>query len=284
MSAVDPSIEREVNSLSFEERFRKTASFTFGHHAITLEQTDGEQTASESMQGTVWNGGLVLAKAMVEGVLQESWVDLNRVIELGSGTGLCGIVAAKLGAPEVVMTDYGCLLPLLERNAAANMVSSAVTAVKLDFCQPGSEDDPRLAPPPDVIIGSDITAFVQQNSLLATTMARIAAPHTRLYLSHQDRGDIDFVLDELEQRFTCERVTLPFDASLANGKQVVVWALRPRPKLAGASCTCSDRGDKHHAHQQDVEHDYEGQLSAEELDAACRGGDAALVNLRKRFL
>ena len=41
------------------------------------------------------------------------------VLELGSGTGLCGLVLAALGCP-VVLTDLPDALPALERSAQAN--------------------------------------------------------------------------------------------------------------------------------------------------------------------
>ncbi|KAI5062007.1 hypothetical protein GOP47_0022546 [Adiantum capillus-veneris] len=51
----------------------------------------------------VWGAALVLSKKLLS--LQKSFQD-KRVIELGSGCGLCGLLVAKLGACEVVLTDY----------------------------------------------------------------------------------------------------------------------------------------------------------------------------------
>jgi len=42
------------------------------------------------------------------------------VLELGSGTGLGGIVAAAAGAARVIVTDVSEVIPLLEQNVAAN--------------------------------------------------------------------------------------------------------------------------------------------------------------------
>lgn len=41
------------------------------------------------------------------------------MLELGSGTGIAGIVAALLGA-HVVLTDRGSMMQLLQKNAAAH--------------------------------------------------------------------------------------------------------------------------------------------------------------------
>lgn len=38
------------------------------------------------------------------------------VLELGSGTGVVGIVAAALGAKRVLLTDFPHLLPHIQRN------------------------------------------------------------------------------------------------------------------------------------------------------------------------
>jgi predicted nicotinamide N-methyase len=49
------------------------------------------------------------------------------VIELGSGPGLAGLLAAKLGA-KVVITDKYVVLPLIEENIKLNGISHTPTA------------------------------------------------------------------------------------------------------------------------------------------------------------
>lgn len=49
------------------------------------------------------------------------------IIELGSGPGLAGLLAAKLGA-QVVITDKGVVLPLIEENIRLNGIGATPTA------------------------------------------------------------------------------------------------------------------------------------------------------------
>lgn len=49
------------------------------------------------------------------------------IIELGSGPGLAGLLAAKLGA-QVVITDKDVVLPLIEENIKLNGISATPTA------------------------------------------------------------------------------------------------------------------------------------------------------------
>lgn len=46
------------------------------------------------------------------------------VLELGSGTGAVGILAAKLGCRSVTLTDIKSILPVLENNVALNLPHS----------------------------------------------------------------------------------------------------------------------------------------------------------------
>jgi predicted nicotinamide N-methyase len=50
-----------------------------------------------------------------------------RVLELGSGPGLAGLLAAKLGA-RVVITDKAVVLPLIRENIALNGVCHQPTS------------------------------------------------------------------------------------------------------------------------------------------------------------
>ncbi|KAL3701247.1 hypothetical protein R1sor_019269 [Riccia sorocarpa] len=63
----------------------------------------------------VWGGALLLSLRLVE---NPSLVKHKRVLELGSGCGLCGLLVSKLGATEVVLTDY---LPSLLLNLRRNV-------------------------------------------------------------------------------------------------------------------------------------------------------------------
>jgi predicted nicotinamide N-methyase len=86
-----------------------------------------------------WAGGLALARYIVE---QPGRVTGTRVLDLGAGAGLVGIVAAKAGARAVIAADVdGYAIAAVDLNAAANGV--AVTTVHGDL---------TLGSPPDVDI------------------------------------------------------------------------------------------------------------------------------------
>lgn len=57
-----------------------------------------------------------------------------RVLELGSGTGLCGLALAAGGAAAVTVTDVRGAVPLMAANVALNGLGGRVRAEPLEWC------------------------------------------------------------------------------------------------------------------------------------------------------
>ncbi|CAK0826740.1 unnamed protein product [Prorocentrum cordatum] len=68
-------------------------------------------TSEDATGGLVWPSAHALSAHLCA---RPELVRGRRVVELGAGTGLVGLVAAALGAEEVVLTDLPSALPLLQ--------------------------------------------------------------------------------------------------------------------------------------------------------------------------
>jgi hypothetical protein len=85
---------------------------------------------------TAWDGALLLARYLE---VCSSSVRGCRVLELGAGCGVVGIVAAALGAQSVLMTDLPSVLPLLQsnmdRNRHLNTNDSTNHVIGMECCE-----------------------------------------------------------------------------------------------------------------------------------------------------
>ncbi len=89
-----------------------------------------------------------------------------RVVEIGCGVGLVGIVAARRGA-EVILTDYSEeAVAAAARNATINGVS--VTTARFDW---RDKPDPKWQP--DVLLGADVLYFKESHEPIARLIARL---------------------------------------------------------------------------------------------------------------
>jgi predicted nicotinamide N-methyase len=85
-----------------------------------------------------WAGGQALARYLID---NPALVAGRRVLDLGSGSGLVAIVAAKAGAARVLAADIDALaLAAIGLNAAANAVTLETTADDLLTAPPGPFD------------------------------------------------------------------------------------------------------------------------------------------------
>lgn len=77
----------------------------FGDIVLQLADPQGDDNR-KLFSHFLWNSGLQIAEFIEDDDVKDWNVEGMKVLELGAGTGLSGIIAARSGADEVVITDY----------------------------------------------------------------------------------------------------------------------------------------------------------------------------------
>jgi len=159
-----------------------------------LEGLDRQSSIDSSMSlldvgGSVWPCASVLCTWLHN---NEQLVCGASVLELGSGTGACGLYASGLGASRVLLTDGSeGLLQLIAANRERNARLLPSTS-RVDIEQLQWNDVPAPAGPWDLVIGSDVTYGYEPDAqvALAATLSellRAAGSSPRVLLAHQHR-------------------------------------------------------------------------------------------------
>mmetsp|Transcript_17852 Transcript_17852/g.39066 ORF Transcript_17852/g.39066 Transcript_17852/m.39066 type:complete len:368 (+) Transcript_17852:282-1385(+) len=165
--------------------------------ALTISQGTGTGTGGTgSVQGrtgvAVWNSSLLLTRLLDAISAQEikqpmlrqgsSFLKGKTVMELGCGTGLASLAAAKLGASRVIATDGNSeVVQLTKFNIDKNNLVDNVEAAELKWGLLNAADFFDEA---DIIIGSDLTYNSGTWRVLAETMGAVLKPDGLvLYLS-----------------------------------------------------------------------------------------------------
>ena len=170
----------------------------------TMESKLGAKTGC-----SIWDGSIVLAKFLEQHASQ--YVHNATILELGSGTGVVGLAAARLGALHVELTDLEYALPNLQHNIAINGLTSNVSASFLDWTEPPN-------PPPTVtlLLASDVVWIEELIEPLVGTFASVLRanfPNCRLLMSYQRRSAAaeELLLQKLTQYHLFHTV-LPSDS------------------------------------------------------------------------
>ena len=237
----DEEIEKETSSSSSvrkllrqsleaieTHRKRKKNVKTYAMKNGRVEVSILETKLSNGVGGKLWKAALLLAEQLDDigeegepkdddGVIID--VKDKTVLELGAGVGLVGFAAAKLGAKEVVLSDFEA--PLLE--ALAESVerngSEKTTKVRwLDWRADGASNTEKTEPPDaflalekedtyDIILGSDCLYESHHATLLPKVINKrlSSSPNSRCRLLGAVRNRE--MLDQLIENFRkCENL------------------------------------------------------------------------------
>jgi len=156
---------------------------------------------------TLWNSAALLADYMAN-TLGRSYFSGKRVVEVGCGTALPSIVAAKLGAARVVATDLAPeVLARAKRNAALNRVDVEVR----ELVWGSSMLDASLATNFDVVLASDVLWILGGWRPLSITFKDLLAPQGKLLLAETGHDSLALPAALANFRSIAEAVGLEFD-------------------------------------------------------------------------
>lgn len=143
----------------------------------------------------VWPSGILLARALAEGLPSLPSVQGRHIAEIGAGPGIPGLVCGKLGAASVAITDRLELVPLIEQNIKLNSVESACQALELDWefamNSPLARTKRGTAPPLDLLLAADVIYFEEQDPLIDALRNLMVPGHTELVLAYRERTPAD---------------------------------------------------------------------------------------------
>lgn len=140
-------------------------------------------TGNEFYGEYVWPAGLFMCDFLKR---NPELVKGKRVLELGSGTGIVGLYAAKLGAAHVTLTDF---------------IDFNIEVIKLNIKENGLEQtvEPRwfrwgtnLGEKWDVILGSDVTYPNMDHPALWKAIKTHLKPDGQCVLAHHQRENFNF--------------------------------------------------------------------------------------------
>ena len=145
-----------------------------------LEAAAGRQLAAP-FWASAWAGGQALARYILD---QPTVVAGRRVLDVGSGSGLVAIAAAKAGAASVIANDIDpYAMAAIDANAAVNGVRIDLFAGDL---LAGAELDVEV----DVVLVGDALYSVEVATRMLPYLARLAERGTDLLVGDPGRGHV----------------------------------------------------------------------------------------------
>jgi predicted nicotinamide N-methyase len=206
-----------------------TLEVATGIRVTVLEAADADDLLAAALEddagldpyaGVLWPTALAVARALVDDVSSG-----DRVVDLGAGTGLAGLTAARLGARVVALDHDPFALRLIDRAAALQGLEVETRRFDLHGAEP--------LPPADVVVLADILYEPALARSAARRAAEAAAAGARVIVGDPGRLSRAEFLHALAllghaPEFVETRVRLPGDP-VATTVGIARLGGRPRP-------------------------------------------------------
>uniref|UniRef100_UPI00398EBCB8 EEF1A lysine methyltransferase 3-like n=1 Tax=Pristiophorus japonicus TaxID=55135 RepID=UPI00398EBCB8 len=183
--------QQEKQSSSSSDHKEEVKSLTTRHQFCGYEmRITRDWSRCLGISAVIWQPGIVLCQYFEMEQLNFSG---KKVIELGSGTGIVGILATLLGG-DVTLTDQPIVLHQIEYNIASNIPSDIIQRSKVSALSWG-KDQEQFPTDYDIILGSDIVYQPCEALPLIKTLQYLSNHKTVIYLSsrmYEPMGALEF--------------------------------------------------------------------------------------------
>lgn len=284
-SRASSKVQRMINSLQWRQAHSKDVFYPLALDSgtvIELKQLQAGEITGLGTGATVWPAAHVLAKYL-ERRFGVRGLEGFRVVDLGSGTGVVGIVAADLGA-EAFLTDQEQLLFLMRENAerfarkAEDGGETTAAATAAEVVKPASDtvhvltydwgmEDGELAPPVDVVLVSDcVLPKLYPIEPLVDAIDRLSGPETVTIMSYEHRHYQAFDPRRRFEELAAARGLVKTDIPQAHqhpifsADDIEIWEVRrrrperdpPRASAASVAGEMETEAEMIDAHEEDV--------------------------------
>ncbi|KAF8609463.1 hypothetical protein BDV93DRAFT_550982 [Ceratobasidium sp. AG-I] len=180
--------------------------------------------ASPGCGGVAWPAGEVLSRYLA----RKGSLAGQCVVELGSGTGLVGLVAGLLGAKKVVITDQEQLMKIMQSNIELNGLKDRVLASILNWGEPLPLDFPETV---SLILAADCVYAEPAFPLLVSTLKdlndKYASADILFCYKKRRKADKRF-FGLLKKHFTWEEVADDLDREVYSREAITLLRLTRR--------------------------------------------------------
>jgi len=140
--------------------------------------------------GEIWECARILSEFICSDKIKRLF-NYKVVLEIGSGTGYCGITAATLNTKLVYLTDRQENLSILEKNISLNI--DKVSEIKIACLDWNNKIDyNNIKEEIDIIIASDIVYHGVNYKNIIATLDHFSSNKTDILLAYNKRINNDF--------------------------------------------------------------------------------------------